>query len=284
MENSRITSLINYRLNVISQSRSPAMASALPAVAPKPKLLDRVRLAIRTRHYSSKTEEAYVGWIRRFILFHNKRHPSEMGEAVIGQFLSSLARDSHVSASTQNQALNALLFLYQVLEKKIGLIQGVVRAKRPRRLLVVLTQEEVRRVLSGMKGTPWLMAMLLYGGGLRRQETSLTHLQAIRQQHERDLREGWGVCRCRTLLNVSIPVLRKNGDGNGCSPPPATTPTGQRGSGADTIFTNPCYNGHSKTPGSGREYSSPRAATHCAIRLGPISWRPATTSGQFRNC
>lgn len=142
MENSKATSLVDRRLAISS-----------PPGSPKPKLLDQVRQAIRTRHHSSKTEEAYVGWIRRFIVFHNKRHPSEMGEAEIGQYLSSLARNSHVSASTQNQALNALLFLYhEVLDKEIGLIQGVVRAKRPHRLPVVLTKEEVRRVLGNIKG------------------------------------------------------------------------------------------------------------------------------------
>ena len=100
-----------------------------PAPPAKAKLLDRVRLAIRTRHYSFHTEKAYVGWMKRFIFFHNKRHPAEMGESEIGQFLSSLARDLRVSASTQNQALNALLFLYhEVLDKQIGLIQGVVRS------------------------------------------------------------------------------------------------------------------------------------------------------------
>ena len=137
-------------------------------IDPKPGLLDRVRQAMRARHLSPKTEEAYIGWIKRFIFFHGKRHPAEMGEAEIGQFLSSLASDSHVAASTQNQALNALLFLYhRVLEKQIGLIQGVVRAKRPRRLPVVLTRGEVGRVLSCVAGTPWIMAMLLYGAGLR---------------------------------------------------------------------------------------------------------------------
>ncbi|MGH7772980.1 MAG: phage integrase N-terminal SAM-like domain-containing protein [Candidatus Binatia bacterium] len=107
----------------------------IPTDGAKPRLLDQVRLAIRMRHYSYMTEKAYVGWIKRFIFFHNKRHPAEMGEVEIAQFLSALARDRWVTASTQNHALNALLFLYnEVLEKKIGLIQGVVRAKRPRRL------------------------------------------------------------------------------------------------------------------------------------------------------
>jgi len=109
----------------------------------KPKLLEQVRQTIRTRHYSDKTEKAYVHWIKRYIFFHDKRHPQEMAEAEIASFLSSLASDGHVSASTQNQAFNALLFLYkEVLDKKIGLIDGVVRAKRPLRLPVVLTKEK----------------------------------------------------------------------------------------------------------------------------------------------
>ncbi len=114
----------------------------------KPKLLDQVRQAIRTRHYSDRTEKAYVHWIKRYIFFHNKRHPQEMAEAEIAGFLSSLATVGRVSASTQNQAFNALLFLYkEVLSKKIGLIEGVVRAKRPQRLPVVLTKDEVKKVI-----------------------------------------------------------------------------------------------------------------------------------------
>ncbi len=134
MEKSNASSLIDHRLNLVSQSGPPAAAISSPAAAPKPRLLDRVRQAMRARHLNPRTEDAYIGWIKRFIFFHGKRHPAEMGEAEIGRFLSSLACDSHVAASTQNQALNALLFLYhQVLEKQIGLIRGVVRAKRPRR-------------------------------------------------------------------------------------------------------------------------------------------------------
>lgn len=166
-----VRSLKDYRPTVTSRNLRPAVAIPLPHGAPKPKLLDQVRLAIRTRHYSLKTEEAYVGWIKRFIFFHNKRHPAEMGEAEIGQFLSSLARDSHVSASTQNQALNALLFLYrEVLHKEIGFVNGVVRAKRPKRLPVVLTRQEVRAVVGFLEGAEWIMAMLLYGAGLRLME------------------------------------------------------------------------------------------------------------------
>ena len=125
-----------------------SVAINAPATPPKPKLLDQVRQAIRRRHYSDRTEKAYVHWIKRYIFFHNKRHPLEMVEPEIAQFLSSLATQGRVSASTQNQAFNALLFLYDaVLNKKIGLIDVVVRAKTPQRLPVVLTKDEVKKVI-----------------------------------------------------------------------------------------------------------------------------------------
>jgi site-specific recombinase XerD len=134
--------------------------------APKPKLLDQVRQAIRTRHYSPRTEETYVHWIKRFIFFHNKRHPSDMAEPEIARFLSNLATESHVSASTQNQALNAVLFLYrQFLRKDIGYVNGVVRANRPKRLPTVLTRQEVRSIFENLDGSEWIMAMMLYGAG-----------------------------------------------------------------------------------------------------------------------
>ena len=165
MDNSRIKSLSDRRLKLIHPDRQHSL------VPPKPKLLDRVREAIRTRHYSYQTEKAYVHWARGFIFFHDKRHPAEMGEAEIAAFLSSLASESHVSASTQNQALNALLFLYhEVLAKDIGYIKGVVRAKRPKKLPVVLTREEVKSILGQLNALEWDMAMLLYGAGLRLME------------------------------------------------------------------------------------------------------------------
>jgi site-specific recombinase XerD len=137
----------------------------------KPKLLDQVRYAIRAKHYSLQTEEAYVQWIRRFILFHNKRHPKDMGAEEVRQFLSSLALYHEVAASTQNQALSAILFLYQhVLRQEVGWIDDVVRAKKQRKLPLVLTQEEVKAVLNGLSGSAWLMANLLYGSGLRLME------------------------------------------------------------------------------------------------------------------
>ncbi len=141
-----------------------------PAGAPggQPRLLDRVREAIRVRHYSLRTEEAYVAWIRRFILFHKKRHPSEMGEKEINAFLSDLAIHGRVTASTQNQALAALLFLYRrVLGQPFPTLENVIRAKKSRRLPVVMTRAEVRAVLYRLSDAPKLVATLLYGSGLR---------------------------------------------------------------------------------------------------------------------
>jgi integron integrase len=134
----------------------------------QPRLLDRVRLAIRARHYSLRTEEAYVAWIRRYILFHKKRHPMEMGEAEINAYVTSLAVDGRVSASTQTQALSALLFLYRhVLQKELPSLDSIIRAKRPGRLPTVLTRPEVRAILGRMHGTPKLVATILYGTGIR---------------------------------------------------------------------------------------------------------------------
>ena len=171
MENTKVKNLTDYRLKQPNQSGQAAGVIASPTGRSKPKLLDQVREAIRTRHYSPKTEESYVHWIKRFIFFHNKRHPIEVGEKEIAEFLSSLASDLHVSASTQNQALNAILFLYrEVLRKEIGYINGVVRAKRPHRLPVVLTRQEVKSILGTLDHSDWLMVMLIYGAGLRLME------------------------------------------------------------------------------------------------------------------
>ncbi len=133
-----------------------------------PKLLDRVRIQIRRMHYSRRTETAYVSWIRRFILFHEKRHPLDMGAPEAEQFLSWLASEKSVSASTQNQALSAILFLYrQVLGRDLPWLDDVVPAKRPAHLPVVLTRDEVRAIFERMDGTSKLIAQLLYGSGLR---------------------------------------------------------------------------------------------------------------------
>ncbi len=197
---------------------------------PRRKLLDRVRDEIQRLHYSSRTERAYVSWIRQYILFHGKRHPDTMGEVEITAFLTHLATKRNVSASTQNQALSALLFLYRrILGKEIGWLSDIERAQRPTRLPVVLTVSEVRLLLSKMTGPTWLMASLLYGSGLRRLECCrlrvkdielerreivardskgqkdrttilpvrlvqplMQHLEEVRKQFDRDLREGAG--------------------------------------------------------------------------------------------
>src|SRR5262245_43735267 len=135
-----------------------------PSLPPRqPRLLDRVRQAARVRHYSYRTEEAYVQWIRRFVLYHGKRHPQEMGAAQMNAFLTHLAVQGRVSASTQNQAFSALLFLYQkVLEVDPGRIEGVIRAVRPKRLPVVLSRDEAGRLLAELTGTYHLIGLVLY--------------------------------------------------------------------------------------------------------------------------
>jgi integron integrase len=195
-----------------------------------PRLLDQVRHEIRVRHYSLRTEEAYVAWIRRFILFHNKRHPSAMGAEEINRFLSDLAVTRNVAVATQSQALSAILFLYsQVLHEAVPWLGEIIHARKPRRLPVVLTREEVASVLGRLGGSWWLIGMLLYGAGLRQIEclrlrvkdvdfgrfeilvrsgkgekdrvTMLpeavsnplqSHLIRVRALHERDLVEGMG--------------------------------------------------------------------------------------------
>jgi len=198
--------------------------------ASQPKLLDQLRAVIRTMHYSIRTEQAYVDWARRFILFHHKRHPQEMGKEEIESFLTHLAVEGRVSASTQSQAKAALLFLYQrVLKMDVDWLKDVIAAKQPQRMPTVLTVGEVRSLLSRMEGLPWLIASILYGSGLRVLEacrlrvldvdfgahqimvrkgkgakdrvTMLpdmladplrSHLELVKLQHQRDLEQGHG--------------------------------------------------------------------------------------------
>ena len=208
------------------------MLLAPQAVAgkPKKKLLDQVRDVMRLKHYSLRTERTYCDWIARFIRFHQMRHPGEMREAEMSEFLTHLARSENVSASTQNQALSALLFLYkEVLKQEIGWLQNVERAKKSARLPIVLTRDEVHKLFSHLRGTARLMAGLLYGSGLRLMEcvrlrvkdvdfgyaritvrdtksgrdrvTPLPvnlaaplqlHLSKVKLQHEQDLADGFG--------------------------------------------------------------------------------------------
>jgi integron integrase len=167
-----------------------------------PRLLDQVRAKLRGLHYSVRTEKAYVTWIRRFILFHGKRHPNEMSEVEIGEFLSSLATHAKVSSSTQNQALAGLLFLYQqVLGRKLEWLGNLVHAKRPKQVPVVLTREEARALLAHLDGVPWLVCALLYGGGLRLLEALQLRVKDIDlNRREVTIRRGKGQKDRRTVL------------------------------------------------------------------------------------
>jgi len=178
------------------------VAEPTPAPGTGPRLLAQLHEAIRVRHLSRRTEEAYRHWIRRYILFHHKRHPREMGEKEVADFLSALAVQGNVSASTQNQALNALLFLYrEVLRVELGWLEDVVRAKKPQRLPVVLTREEVAQVLALLDGTPRLMATLLYGAGLRLLECCRLRVKDVDfGAHQILVREGKGHKDRVTLL------------------------------------------------------------------------------------
>ncbi len=177
------------------------------------KLLDRVRDAIRVKHYSIRTEQAYVNWIRRFILFHDKRHPKDMGAAEIEEYLTYLAVERNVAASTQNQALSALLFLYQnVLKKDLDRPVDAVRAKKPKRLPTVLTREEAQQVLSAMSGTHQLIAKLLYGAGLRLIECLRLRVKDVDfGQQQIIVRDGKGAKDRITVLPESlIEPMRKH--------------------------------------------------------------------------
>ncbi|NIT59099.1 MAG: integron integrase [Aliifodinibius sp.] len=207
------------------------------------KLVDQIRKAIRVKHYSYRTEQTYIYWIKKFILFNNKRHPKDMGEPEINRFLTYLAVNQKVAASTQNQALCAILFLYrEVLKKEIGWIKNLPRAKRRITIPVVLTVEEVKTVLLQLQGVVWIVASLLYGSGLRLMESlrlrvkdidfsydqitvrdakghkdRLTmlpgavkeplqrHLQRVKLLHHKDLNEGFGLVYLPYALQRKYP-------------------------------------------------------------------------------
>ena len=212
----------------------------------QPRLLDQVRSAIRVSHYSILTEEAYDQWIKRYILFHNKRHPLEMGSREITEFLSHLAMQN-VAASTQNQAMSAIVFLYKaVLHKEPGEFAGIIWAKRNRKLPVVLTRDEAKILLNNLSGDKWIMANLLYGAGLRLmeclrlrvkdvdfnyrqitvrdgkgdkdrvtmlpncvQEPLKAHLANVRRVHEKDLEEGFGSVYLPHALDRKYPEAQR---------------------------------------------------------------------------
>ncbi len=212
----------------------------LPA---KKKLLDQVRDMIRLKHYSRHTEDTYVDWIKRYILFHHKRHPKDMGAPEIEQFLTYLAVDLNVAASTQNQAYSAILFLYRyVLQIDLPETINAIRAKKPQRLPTVLTRDEVHRLFDELTGTHRLIAQLLYGSGLRLMEglrlrvkdidfekreiivrdpkgghdriTMLSaslvaplqdHLRLVKRQHDDDVRQGYGAVYLPAALDRKYP-------------------------------------------------------------------------------
>ncbi len=209
----------------------------------RPTLIERTRIELRKRHYSPRTEEAYLAWIDRFILFHKHDRPEEFGRADVERFLSSLAMDGNVAAATQNQALGALLFLYRnVLGVTLDWLDEVVRAKKPKRLPVVLTRDEIREIMSHLRGPARIAAMLLYGAGLRLMEclrlrikdvdfgfrqitvregkgnrdrvtvlpgTAIAplqqHLESVKKQHETDLKNGGGHVKLPGALALKYP-------------------------------------------------------------------------------
>ena len=176
-----------------------------------PKLLDQVRDRVRLKHYSIRTERQYVQWVKRFILFHGKRHPRDMGASEVEAFLTHLAVEGNVSASTQNQALSALLFLYrEVLETDLPWLKDVVRAKLPQRLPVVLSRQEVKAVLDNMNGVYRLLAMLLYGTGMRLMECIRLRVKDVDfERGEILVRDGKGAKDRVTMLPQSVvPALK----------------------------------------------------------------------------
>jgi integron integrase len=172
----------------------------------KTKLLDQMRDVLRLKHLSLRTEKAYISWVKRFILFHEKRHPKDMGASEIRDFLSYLATHDHVAASTQNSAFSALLFLYRyVLHQPSPQLEGIERAKRPHRVPTVLTRQEVQMVLSTLSGMPFLMASLLYGAGLRLMEGVRLRVKDLDfAYHQITVRDGKGAQDRVTMLPCSL--------------------------------------------------------------------------------
>lgn len=247
-------------------------------------IVDRCECVLETRHYSPRTAESYLGWVNRYLSFVGRQHPALVGETRVATFLSRLAIDNHVSASTQNQALAALLFLYrEVLECPLSPLRDVVAAKRPRRLPVVMTQQEVALVLTQLTGVWRLMAEVMYGGGVRLMEclqlrvkdidvgagqlvvrrgkggkdrvTLLpqllrsklqAHLLDRRRLHDRDLSAGAGSVELPEPSPESIQTRQPTGFGSGCSRPGASTSSQPRENGAVITLTKPLSSVQSK--------------------------------------
>jgi integrase-like protein len=260
---------------------------------PKPRLLDHVRETLRLRHYSRRTEQAYAAWIRRYILFHGKRHPAELGPAELTAFLSSLAVEGHVVASTQNQALSALLFPYRdILGVDLEWLDNIVRAKRPQRLPIVLTRDEVLAVLRPLTGAPRLMAVVRGAKGDKDRTTVLPaviktdlmrHLSRIRDQHQHDsrsARDGWS---CRAPSLASTPTPAENGSGSGSFPQPGSTAIARPARSGATTSTSRSFSARSGPRSTGPGSSSGRRRIPCDTRSPPISWKTVATSAQSRS-
>lgn len=292
-------------------------ASAKPASAPcgavkdspgtydpkgSKRLMDCVREAIRSRHFSFRTEETYVQWIRRYIFFFKKRHPKDMGVGEINTFLSHLATHGRVAASTQNQALSALLFLYgQVLGVELPRIEGVIRAKRPKRLPVVLTPAEAKAILNKMEGTHRLMAALLYGSGLRLLECMTlrvkdldftrgeivvrngkggkdrvtvlpgalkaplqAHLDRVKELHKRDLAQGYGEAPLPNALAQKYPTAGRDWPWQFAFPSSVRSP--ERGTGVIRRF-------HASERGLQRAVREAAKAAKIPKAVGPHTFR-----------
>jgi integrase len=268
------------------------LARSVPAHPPAtvepaaPRLLDRVRQAIAALHYSPRTERSYVAWIKRYIFFHGKRHPTEMGAPEVRRFLASLATTGKVSASTQNQAFSALLFLYrEVLHREISGLETVERAKRPVHVPLVLSHEEVAAILGQLRGVFWLMASLMYGTGLRLLECASLRIKDVDfHRNEITVRDGKGLKDRVTLLptklrdplrthiarvqrihladlrrargSVTLPhALAKNsrgpngsGHGSGCFRPVVSGASPRPAATTGTTFTSPRCSAPSKPP------------------------------------
>jgi len=213
-----------------------AVATSPPSPPPppsSPRLLDRLRGEIRARHYSLRTERAYVDWVRRFILFHGKRHPQEMGAAEVGPFLTHLAAERHVAAATQNQAKSALLFLYgQVLRQELPWLDEVVTARTRQRMPVVLTVGEVRALLHELAGTMGLVAALLYGTGMRLLEGLRLRVKDVEfERRELLVRNGKGGKDRVTVLpeNLLLALREQLVHAAACTTPTCATGSAQCG-------------------------------------------------------
>jgi len=297
--------------------RQTPQQSALPL---RPRLLDQVRDTIRRKHYSLRTERSYIHWIKRFIFFHGKRHPAEMGASQVTAFLNHLAMEGRVAAATQNQALAALPFLYkEVLEIKLPWLEGLTRAKRPQRLPTVLTQAEAKTLLTTLEGTKWLMVTLLYGAGMRLNEclglwikdidfegrqifvrdgkggkdqvTLLpnramdplrVHLERVKRLHEADLSAGLGEAVLPFALARKYPRLVTSGDGSSSFHRRPFARTLIRGARLGITSTKRLCSAPYRRPLVRRESVSPSVVTAFDIRSQPICWKTGSISGRFR--